>query len=84
MAGDSFSSETILDDFWATLADGVSQWPRLQSMSLGGAYHILDVLAGLHDLALQSSHVVDQIWHSRCWSQCCSNALLGAHTTVEW
>ncbi len=36
-----------------------------------------DVLAGLHDLALQMSHVVDQIWHGRCWSQWCGNALLG-------
>ncbi len=54
--------------FWLTLADGVSQWPRLQSMSLAGTHHV-DVISGLHDLVLQSSHVVDQIWHSRCWSQ---------------
>ena len=50
--------------FCPTLGDGVSlgQWSRLQSVSQAGTCHG-DVLAGLHDLALQPSHVVDQIWH---------------------
>ena len=76
--------------FWPTLADEVSQWSQLQSVSLPRSCHA-DVFAGLHDLALHSSHVVDQIWRGRCWSQWCGNILLGArqlsgqrHMSWQW
>ncbi len=65
--------------FWPSLADGAGmfQRSRLQAVSLAGTCRA-DVLAILHDLALQSSHVVDHIWHDRCWTQWYGNTLLGA------
>ena len=59
--------------FWPTLANSVSQWSWLQSVSLAGTCHA-DMLAGLHNLAMQSSNVINQIWYGRCWSQWCGHA----------
>ncbi len=64
--------------FRTILATGVSQWSRLQCVSLAGTCHA-DVLADSHDIALQSSHVVDQ-----GSGMVVAGASDAVRTTVEW